>query len=140
MGPLSFLSIKRPGGDMQQSYLLIHHFSVLPRIFVSLWSDRSFYFILMCLIIATCLQKNLTGHRCLFLWLLCCFSVLLNAKHSLKATDYVGWDCIWQDVSSLIKLNSWELIFEFKVIFLSNLRDSVTLLLAPTMFEKLNYV
>lgn len=116
LGTIVILVNKKAWGDMQQSYLLIHRFSFLHRTFVSLWSARSFYFILMCLDNSIMSTKNLTGHRCLFLWLLCCFSVL-NVKHTLKATEYVGWDCIWQDISSLIKLSSWGLIFEFKVIF-----------------------
>lgn len=124
---------KKAWGDMQQSYLLIHRFSFLPKTFVSLWSARSFYFILMCLDNSMMSTKILTGHRCLFLWLLCCFSVLLNVRHTLKATDYVGWDCIWQDIFSLIKLNSWGLILEFRVIFWATQETAGT----QEMFEKL---
>lgn len=111
---------KTAWGDVQQSYLLIHRFPFLPKTFVSLWSARSLYFILMCLDNSIMSNKKiLTDHRCVFLWFLGCFLCLLNVKQALKPTDYVCLDWIWQDSYSLKQLSSWGWILGFELIFLA---------------------
>lgn len=108
---------KKAWGDMQQSYLLIHRFSFLPKTFVSLWSARSFYFILMCLDNSMMPTKNLTGHRCLFSLTPMLFFSPSQCQTYFERYWLCWLGCIWQGIYFLIKLNSWGLILEFKVIF-----------------------
>lgn len=114
---------KTAWGDVQQSYLLIHRFSFLPKTFVCPWSARSLYFILMRL--DNSIMSNKKFWQTIdvrFFSSDVIFWCLLRVKQALKATDYVCLDWFWQDSCSLKQLSFWGWIWGFELIFLALLK------------------